>query len=183
MDIRISTYLDSTTPFTAVLDAVFDWQNPSPCAGWDAADVVDHVIGTQRDFLTDRGARLGATPAGTPDQRWREHLASVERALQDEDWSLSGYDGYFGPTTVADTLLTFYGFDLIVHRWDVGQAGGIPVQWTKEEMDRLETAIGGFGEMLYAEGICTEALEPAADADRQTRLLATLGRRPGGSWA
>lgn len=177
MDTRISTYLRSTEPFTALLDDVADWHRDSPCAGWDAADVVAHVVDTQRAFLVERGADLEALPDGTPDQRWRDHHRSVERALLDEDWSLSAYDGYFGPTTVADTLLTFYGFDLIVHRWDIGQAGGVPVQWTDAEMDFLQSAIEGFGEQLYAEGICAPALAAAPDADRQTQLLATLGRR------
>lgn len=177
MDTRISTYLRSTEPFTAVLDDVSDWHHDSPCEGWDAADVVAHVIDTQRAFVAERGVQLDPVSDGTPDQRWREHHRSVEQALMDEDWSLSAYDGYFGPTTVVDTLLTFYGFDLIVHRWDIGRAGGVPVQWTDEEMDRLHSAIEGFGEHLYVEGICTAALEPAADADRQTRLLAQLGRQ------
>lgn len=176
MDTRINTYLHSAAPFTAVLDEVSDWHQASPCDGWDAADVVRHVIDTQRDFVASRGVQLGVPTSGSPDQRWREHHQLVERALLDEDWSLSTYDGYFGPTTVVDTLLTFYGFDLIVHRWDIGQAGGVPVHWTDEEMDRLDTAIEGFGEHLYAEGICTAAVEPAADADRQARLLGRLGR-------
>ena len=37
--------------------------------------------------------------------------------------------------------------------------------------------LDGFGEPLYAEGICTPALDPPDGADEQTRVLAKLGRR------
>jgi hypothetical protein len=34
-----------------------------------------------------------------------------------------------------------------------------------------------LGDTLRSEGVCGPALEPPADADEQTRLLAFLGRR------
>ena len=52
--------------FTAVVEAAGDtqWSSPSPCEGWTAADVLDHVVDTQRDFLDKRGADVGARPEG-----------------------------------------------------------------------------------------------------------------------
>jgi hypothetical protein len=85
-------------------------------------------------------------------------------------------EGYFGPTTVGETLATFYGFDLIVHRWDVGRATGADLRFTDEEMDALEASIAQFGDLMYAEGICATAREVGEGADRQERLLALTGR-------
>ena len=42
---------------------------------------------------------------------------------------------------------------------------------------RLETAFEGFGDTLYTHGVCRPAIDVAADAPRQTRLLARMGRR------
>jgi hypothetical protein len=76
----------------------------------------------------------------------------------------------------ADTLARFYGFDLLVHHWDVARALGRDVTWDDAEMDRIDTALDGFGEHLYGEGVCKPALEAPADAPRQVRLLARMGR-------
>jgi hypothetical protein len=74
-------------------------------------------------------------------------------------------------------MANFYGFDLVVHRWDLGRALGQEVRWSEEEMERLEKAIAGFGDALYSPGVAGPALDVRPDADRQTRILALLGRR------
>jgi uncharacterized protein (TIGR03086 family) len=88
------------------------------------------------------------------------------------------YDGYFGRTTIGETLANFYGFDLVVHRWDLARATGQDTAFTDAEMDRLEQSIAGFGDQLYAEGVCEPAVPVPDDATRQERLLATMGRHP-----
>ena len=97
--------------------------------------------------------------------------------VADDDLVLAEYDGYFGRTTLAATLADFYGFDLIAHRWDLGRATGQEVAFSDAEMDALETAIAGFGESLYMDGICARPVAVPQDATRQQRILATLGRQ------
>ena len=79
-------------------------------------------------------------------------------------------------TTVGETLLRFYGFDMIAHRWDIAAAAGLDHRFTEDELTEMESAADGFGDALYADGIC-ERLDTPAGADRQTALLARLGRR------
>ncbi|MFW0793424.1 TIGR03086 family metal-binding protein [Gordonia sp. CPCC 205515] len=165
--------------FVAILDDVpaDRWSAPSPCDGWTARDVVGHVIETQRDFLSRHEVDLGDQPdLADPPAAWRSHSGLVATALADPAIGDKSFDGHFGPTTVGETLLRFYGFDIIAHRWDVAAAAGQSVTFTDDELDTLETAAAGFGPALYADGVCKEALDVPADADRQTRLLATLGR-------
>ncbi|MFA6298546.1 MAG: maleylpyruvate isomerase family mycothiol-dependent enzyme [Nocardioides sp.] len=170
-------FLSDTTAFTDLVDTPgADWHAASPCDDWTAADVVGHVIDTQRDFLQQRGADLGPEPAGTPAERWHAHLDPVRRALADEAFAGSEYDGFFGRTTIADTMARFYGFDLLVHRWDLARALGRETAWSTAQMDRIDTALDGFGDHLYAEGICAPALDVPDDAPRQARLLARMGR-------
>ncbi len=173
-------YLNQAERLDAVITARpdADWTAPSPCAGWSAAAVLDHVVSTQRDFLAARGATLEAAAVGTPAEIWAAHVTSVAAVGANESFIAAQYDGFFGPTTVADTLRDFYGFDMIVHRWDVGRALGVEVTWDEQEMDLLESAVEGFGEALYSEGVCADPVGVPEDASRQDRLLGRLGRPP-----
>ncbi len=182
MTTHLAIYEPQATRFGAVVDATTDWDAASPCEGWTARDVLDHVLGTQRDFLGERlgerGIDLGPTPDLTdPAAAWHAHDARVRELLADENVAGQEFAGHFGPTTVGDTLVRFYGFDLLAHRWDLAQAAGREERFDDAELDVLEGAIDGFGEHLYADGICKPALDVPADADRQARVLARLGRQ------
>lgn len=178
MNAHLDRYNDRADRFSAVVDRVAadQWAAQSPCEKWTAADVVDHVVDTQRDFLARHRIDAGARPAGEPAAVWHGHLAAVRTALGDGDVLATRFDGYFGPATVGETLADFYGFDMVVHRWDLARAAGLDTDFTETEMDLLETSIAGFGEHLYAEGVCATAVPVPADATRQERVLATLGR-------
>ena len=165
--------------FTAVVETAgdTDWGRPSPCDNWTAADVVDHVVDTQREFLDKRGADLGPRPDGSPGEVWAAHRDAVRRVTADDAFTSEEYDGYFGRTTVAETLGNFYGFDLLVHRWDLARALGGDVTWDDTELDLIETSLNGFGDALYMDGVCKPALEVPAGASRQERVLGRMGRR------
>lgn len=170
-------YDDAADRFSATASATDDWSAPSPCAGWTAADVVDHVVDTERQFLTDQaGLELGDRPTGSPAEVWAAHLDAV-RAVVDDDVRAREYDGYFGRTTIGATLDAFYGFDLVVHGWDLGASQGRPTTFTQADMDDLDQAFVGFGDHAYDEGVFKQPVDVPEDADRQTKLLARMGRR------
>ena len=165
--------------FGEVLDALDTdaWSAPSPCDGWTAREVVGHVIETQRDFFAGHGVDLGDAPSlEDPVAAWRTHSTVVADRLADPAVGDKAFDGHFGPTTVGETLLRFYGFDMVAHRWDVATAAGRDLRFTDDELTMMETAADGFGPALYSDGVCAAGVEAPADADRQTRLLARLGR-------
>lgn len=171
-------FAEAMTAFTAVVRAVpaDRWTAPSPCAGWSARDVVGHVVDTQRDFLAGHDLDVGPRSNGEPPAVWADHLDTVQ-GLTAEDANLAlTFDGAFGPTTLGATLADFYGFDAVVHRWDLARAVGLEAPFSPAELDALETAIAGFGEHLYAEGVCAPAVPVPADAPRQDRVLGLLGR-------
>jgi uncharacterized protein (TIGR03086 family) len=181
MNSYLDTYNDRADRFSAVLDRVPSdkWSAQSPCEKWTAADVVDHVVDSQRDFLSRHDIDAGGRFQGEPADVWHGHLTAVRAALGDGAVLDTKFDGYFGPTTIGDTLADFYGFDMVVHRWDLARAGGFHSEFTDPEMDLLETSIDGFGETLYAEGVCARPVPTPAAASRQERLLALLGRESG----
>jgi uncharacterized protein (TIGR03086 family) len=169
-------------PFGAVVERVPDgaWSASSPCEGWTAADVLDHVVGTQRDFLTQRGV-LDDPPTDEADtgpaRRWRAHDDLVRGLLADPGVAGREYDGVFGRATVGASMLAFYGFDLVVHRWDIATAAGLEAHLTPDEVALLDRAADGFGEHLYDDGVCRPALDVPPDATAEQRVLARLGRR------
>ncbi|MCO7222543.1 TIGR03086 family metal-binding protein [Klenkia sp. PcliD-1-E] len=179
MDQTAALHRSTAAAMTAVLDAVpaDRWDRASPCAGWTARDVVAHVVDTQRELLTTHGGDVGPRPdLEDPAVAYRAHRDVVQGLLTDELVG-TAYDGFFGPTTVGATLEQFYVWDLVVHRWDVARATGGDESLTGAELDRVEAGADSFGESLHMDGICGPALPVGADADRQTALLARLGRR------
>lgn len=165
-----------------------DWERPSPCQGWSARDVIDHLVDTQRDFLSQQGLllpesqpaeRVGETAqvkVSAAGQRWQSHTHAVAALLADPRVGGTAYEGFFGPTTVGETLAQFYGWDMLVHRWDLGRALGAEVTFTERELDEIEAPLPMFGDQLYAEGICGPAIQVGADEPRQVQVLARLGR-------
>lgn len=189
---------DHVQPFTAVVTRVRDWDAPSPCEGWTARDVLTHVIDSERDFLRDHGHPLpdtggigsdpvpSSTASASPDLsedpagRWLRHAASIDALLGDASIAGESFDGFFGPTTIGETWATFYCFDLLVHRWDIGASQGESVGFSDEELTAIDDAVDGFGEHAYMPGIFGSPIEVAADAPRQAQVLGRTGRRSSG---
>ena len=169
--------------FGAVVEAVpaDAWGNPSPCEGWSAADVVAHVVDSHYDFFERAGIEAPPKPdvAADPVAAWQAHRTALEGILADPEVADMAYQSMFGETTVGAMLADFYGFDLIVHRSDLARATGVADHLSDEEIDRADAAADGFGDNLYHEGVCTEAVAVPADASREDRLLGRLGRDPG----
>lgn len=174
-------YDAASSALTAVLDSVpaGSWDRPTPCEGWSAADVVEHMVTTQRQFLTEHALGLGPAPLVAPDPSatWREHAAQVVAVLADDAVPATGFDGYFGPTTLGASFEQFYVWDMLVHRWDVARATGTDAGLTEADLDRIEAGADSFGPALYLDGVCQPAVPVPPGAGRQVRLLARLGRR------
>ena len=180
MDPTLTQYDAANRRLTEILDAVpaTAWTSPSPCPEWSAAEVVGHLIATQRDFLGTHGVDLGAAPDVAADAAaaWREHSRQVREALSDDAVHGKQFDGFFGPTTVGAALEQFYVWDMVVHRWDIARAVGADAGLTDEELDRISAGADSFGDALYMDGICQPAVEVPENAEREARVMARLGR-------
>jgi uncharacterized protein (TIGR03086 family) len=167
--------------FAATIAAVPDarWSATSPCEGWTARDVVQHVCDTQALFLglvdetPGEGPPVDADPLGA----WRAAAAPVTSVLADAARASTTYDGVFGPTTFESAIDRFANFDLVVHRWDLARATGGDETIPDADAQRVLDGVGGFGPALYGPGVCADPIEVGADADLTTRMLAVVGRR------
>jgi uncharacterized protein (TIGR03086 family) len=154
-----------------------DWGRPSPCRDWTAREVVEHIVTTETDLLAQRG--LLTIEAATSIGAWPNVRDAVEAVLRNPTTAEIAYDGYFGPTTVANTINNFYIPDLLVHRWDLATAVGLIEHATlsDEEAEFLESAVQSYPpEVMRMPGLFGPELAPSPDADRTTRLMAYLGR-------
>ncbi|WP_426245304.1 TIGR03086 family metal-binding protein [Nocardioides sp. LHG3406-4] len=174
---------DRASRFAEIVDSAdAQWDSPTPCEGWTVRDVVSHAIGTERDFFETRALDLGPAPDGTdPAKAWRAHADAVVDVLTRDGVAETAYDGYFGPTTVADTMADFYGWDLVIHGWDIARATGQEWSIGEDEIARLHATADGWGDALHSEGVCGPEVRIGDDASAQDRLLARLGRDPGWS--
>lgn len=162
-------------PLTDVINAVTDWQAQSPCEGWTAADVVDHLMQSHREFMVRQGREIPLVP-GTPAEQWNLHVAAMSALVREEDLVSRSLETPFGDSTVGQVLMDFYGMDLIVHRWDLATSQGQDHRLTEEELAEVDAAVDGYGEAAYAPGIFKKAVEVPVEASRQEQVLARTGR-------
>ena len=156
------------------------WDAPSPCEGWTARQVVQHVVDTEADLLDRMGFDAPDVAGVEPVEAWHRVHRAVEAALDDPARANHEYDGYFGRTTFARTVDDFYSFDLVVHRWDVAHAVGLAghERIDDDELARLRAGAEGFGDAMRMPGIFGPEGPAPVDASAQERFLAWIGRDP-----
>ncbi len=155
------------------------WSAASPCEGWDARDVVRHVVEVQGMFLGLVGRELGDIPSVDEDPlaAWDAARAVVQGDLDDPERANTGFDGFFGRSTFAEAADRFLSFDLVVHRWDLARATGQDERLDPDDVRWAHEATAPFGEHLRGNNVCGPELTPPEGADAQTRFLAFVGRR------
>ena len=156
---------------------------PSPCAEWDARDVLEHVIGFH-DVLLLRP--LGLKPQRPPDdpgRRWSLTLDRLEQALR--------RDGLFeemvdvpavgtNPSSRLDamTLVPRLSPDVLVHTWDLARAVGaddrLDPGWCAWFIGKLPTD----PDALSASGMFGHPIVVRGQSDAQSQLVGRLGRDP-----
>jgi uncharacterized protein (TIGR03086 family) len=155
------------------------WAHPSPCDEWTARDVVNHVITTQGMFLGLVGRQLGDIPGVDDDPlaAWNAARSVVQGDLEDPERATTEFQGFSGTSTFEAAVNRFLCMDLVVHGWDLARAAGLDDRIDPEDLARVSEQAGAFGDMLRSPGAFGPEVEPPADADDQTKLLAFLGRR------
>jgi len=156
------------------------WDDESPCQGWSARDVLQHLLDSHRDMPAKVGLTVPAdvSVATDPAAAWAQAREALQAILDDPEQASREYDGYFGRTSLERTLDAFLGLDLIVHAWDIARATGGDTELVPEDVDRALEDSRGWGDTIRMEGVCGPAVEVADDARPQDRLLAFLGRTP-----
>jgi uncharacterized protein (TIGR03086 family) len=156
------------------------WDNPSPCEGWAARDVVAHVSEAAGRFLGRVGVELpaGADPAADPVAAWETARDAIVAALEDPSVAGREYESPMGPMTLERTVGMFGVGDVLVHTWDLARAVGLDERLEPDEVHRIYEVMAANDEMMRGGTAFGPKVDVADDADEQAKLLAFSGRRP-----
>lgn len=181
MDDIADRYRRLSDAFAAKLAAVppDGWDRPTPCEGWSVRDLTAHIVDTQAMFLGFVGAAPadGPTVADDPVAAWDAARAVVQDHLDDPERASAEYEGLFGRMTFAQGVDRFLSADLVIHGWDLARAVGLDETIDPVEVERGLREFPEFGDAMRQPGGFAPAIEPAPEADAQTRLLNYVGRQ------
>ncbi|MGH3098937.1 MAG: TIGR03086 family metal-binding protein [Streptosporangiales bacterium] len=156
------------------------WEDPSPCAGWTAGDVLRHVHDFHQHLPEYAGLSLDL-PTSVDDRpldAWVEARDAMQALLDDPERAGAEYDGMFGRTSVEQTVDQFVNFDLLIHGWDIARATGQDETLPADEVKQAYEGAVALGDNLRRDGVCGPEVPVSADAPLQDRLLGLLGRTP-----
>lgn len=158
------------------------WDNPAPCEGWVARDVVRHLVEWIPAFLDSAGApSLPAGPSVDDDPvgAWSTMSDGIQALLDDPVASAAEISHPRAGTHRLDRAIeAFMLGDVVVHTWDLARAAGLDETLDPDVVHDMLVGMEPMDEMLRASGQYGPKVEVPADADEQTRLIAFTGRRP-----
>lgn len=158
------------------------WDDPAPCEGWVARDVVRHLVEWFPAFLkAGAGVDLPQGPPVDEDPvaAWTVHSNGVQALLDDP--ATQGRvltNEHIGEVPLDQAVDRFYTADVFLHTWDLARATG---QDERLDPDRCAQMLEGMlplDELLRTSGQYGPRVEVPDTADVQTRLLAFIGRNP-----
>ncbi|MFL6205226.1 MAG: TIGR03086 family metal-binding protein [Acidimicrobiales bacterium] len=157
-----------------------DLKMPSPCEGWTAQDVVDHVMGGPAYYAEAWG---GAGPEVPDDADRATRYAAGARALAEvcrrdgvlEQMVASPLGGGEIPAGMMFSILTS---DTLIHTWDLARAIDADVQLDQDLLQRTWDGLIPIEEMVRRPEVFGPPVEVDADAPLQDRAMAWFGRTP-----
>lgn len=170
--------------FTQVVTAVpaAAWDDPAPCSGWVARDVVRHMVDWMPPFL-ESGARIelpkGPPVDDDPVAAWTVLDDAIQLLLDDPQIATAEFvHEQAGRHTIEDAVAMFFLGDVLIHTWDVARATGGDETLDPDEAHRMLADSEPYDEMLRSSGHYGPRVIVPDDADEQTRLIAFMGRQP-----
>jgi uncharacterized protein (TIGR03086 family) len=157
------------------------WDNPAPCEGWVARDVVGHLVEWLPTFFFGRWD-IEAAPVPSVDEdpvgAWAAVNGPIQAALDDPEIAGRERDTPLGPSTFEQTIDMICTGDVLVHTWDLARATGLDETLDADEVHRHLASSEPYDEAMRSSGHYGPRVEVADDADEQTRLIAFTGRHP-----
>ena len=164
---------------TAVPDDA--WENPAPCEGWVARDVVRHLVEWLPDFFFDRwgierpqGPSVEEDPVGA----WEAVDGTIAAALEDPDVATRVEQTPMGPMSFEQAVDMIGTSDVFLHTWDLARATGLDETLDADEVARMLESMEPYDVPLRESGHYGPRVPVPDDADDQTKLIAFIGREP-----
>jgi uncharacterized protein (TIGR03086 family) len=157
------------------------WDNPAPCEGWVARDVVRHLVEWVPGFFANAaGLDLGEIPSVDDDPvgAWTSLDDGLQAALDDPTVAGRTIDFQGRAQRIEDVIGMIVLGDVVVHTWDLARAAGLDEKLDPDEVHGMLEGMLPMDDMLRQSGQFGPRVEVPDDADEQTRLIAFTGRQP-----
>lgn len=167
---------------TAAAVPMDSWDNPAPCDGWVARDVVRHLVEWFPPFLRDgEGVDLPTGPPVDKDPHgsWIVMSDGVQALLDDPGTAGRSFEHErAGKHPLDQAIDMFFLSDVLIHTWDLARATGLDDRLDPDEVSGLLAGMEPFDDMLRSSGQYGPRVTVPDDADEQTKLVAFVGRQP-----
>jgi uncharacterized protein (TIGR03086 family) len=169
--------------FTQRVSAVPEgaWDNPSPCEGWVARDVVGHLVDWLPEFFFGRWdlqAPPTLTVAQDPLAAWLAVDGTIQKGLDDPAVADRVVATRMGELSFAQQFDMIGTGDVLFHTWDLARATGLDETLDPAEVHRFVSGKEPMDAVLRTSGHFGPRVPVPDGADEQTRLIGFLGRRP-----
>jgi uncharacterized protein (TIGR03086 family) len=157
------------------------WNNPAPCEGWRARDVVRHLVEWMPGLFLERAGidvPEGPSVDEDPVAAWAVATSAIQAALDDRDLATREFESQAGRHTVEQAVDMLGTPDVLVHTWDLARATGLDETLDADEVHRLYVGMEPYDELLRNSGHYGPRVAVPDDADEQTKLIAFTGRQP-----
>jgi uncharacterized protein (TIGR03086 family) len=157
------------------------WDNPAPCDGWLARDVVRHLVEWIPGlFESCPELRFAAGPSveDDPAGAWRALDRTLQAVIDDSTLSAIEFDMRMGRYRVDQAIDMFCTGDILVHTWDLARATGLDETLDADEVHRMYEGMLPIDAILRDSGHYGPRVEVPDDADEQTKMIAFTGRQP-----
>ena len=157
------------------------WDNPAPCEGWLARDVVRHLVEWMPGlFLRSAGIDPPAIPPvdDDPAGAWHALDRALQAALDDPNLAATEFESRAGRHTVEAAIGMFGIPDILIHTWDLARAAGLDETLDPDEVRSLLQGMEPMDAVLRESGHYGPRVDVPPTADEQTRLIAFTGRHP-----
>ena len=148
------------------------WDNPAPCDGWVARDVVRHLVEWVPGFFAGnagldlpKGPSVEEDPAGA----WASVSDGIQRWLDDPEIAAREFEMRGERHTIEQAVDMFCTGDVLVHTWDLARATGLDEALDADEVHRMFVGMEPFDEVLRQSGHYGAPVEVPDDADEQTK--------------
>jgi uncharacterized protein (TIGR03086 family) len=157
------------------------WDNPAPCDGWVARDVVRHMAEWMPGmFFSTSGVAPPDIPSVDEDPvgAWSALDGALQACLDDPSCAVRELDMQMGRFTMADAIDMFATGDVLVHTWDLARATGQDEELDPDEVHRMYEGMKSIPDEVLRGEHFGPRVEVPDDADEQTKLIAFTGRHP-----
>jgi uncharacterized protein (TIGR03086 family) len=177
LDLQIRAHRE----FGTRLDAVTDWNAPTPDTDWDIATLAKHVIREQqwvKPLLAGKSIEVAEgelAPLGDDlVAEWKRYSAEATEAWEGAPSGASVRLSY--DIVTVEEYLKEQVSDVAIHSWDLARATGSDERLDDHLVEATWTIFEPQRATLAATGLFNDPIDLDEDAPLQLRLLAITGR-------